>query len=263
MSKTDHVCPLHRSLKECPYGWPVGWLTGPLAAVPPPKQTLLGVPLAGGCSWRPPPACQKAFFCVSKMRKVKKNRLGNYLIAALWWWSQTDKLIFYHSRCVKRIWTHMIEGVLSHLPPPGWFGNTSSRKKYTCPTTIPERNGKESTHGTRNILFYITRNVFSDNRMCVWEWESVKLDKSYLIDPRLWSCLATERIPSAPRGGRVLESWADQRSSCARWGSADSTRRPAWWWTLGPGTPGWQKCQISESLFKYQKQKQRLCTTCV
>lgn len=27
--------------------------------------------------------------------------------------------------------THMMDGVFSHLPPPGWLGKTSSRKKYT------------------------------------------------------------------------------------------------------------------------------------
>lgn len=33
----------------------------------------------------------------------------------------------------------MIDGVLSHLPPPGWLGKTSSKKKYTWPTAIPQK----------------------------------------------------------------------------------------------------------------------------
>ena len=38
--------------------------------------------------------------------------------------------------------THRIDGVFKILIPPGWLGNTSSKKKYMCPTAIPRVNQK-------------------------------------------------------------------------------------------------------------------------
>ena len=117
---------------------------------------------------------------------------------------------------------------------------------------------KESRNVTSNVCFNKTHKTpFSQmiNRVCVW-YSTKCINKvwniMYLIDPQWWSCPATERIPSVPRVGRVLGSWADQRSSCARLGYVDSRHKPAWWWKPGPGTPDWQKCQISEHWFKSQ-----------
>ncbi len=77
----------------------------------------------------------------------------------------------------------------------------------------------------------------------------------YLKDPRWWSCPTEVRIPSAPRARRVPGNSAGQRNSCEHLGFADSTRTPAWWWRLGPGTPDSQKCQISEASLKIMTNK--------
>lgn len=97
--------------------------------------------------------------------------------------------------------------------------------------------------GTFNIVGLM------EGTMCVF---------AHPIDPQWWSFQAAGRSPLAPMVGRVPGSLTDQRSSCARWGCACSTRTPAWWWRLGLETPNSQRCQISDEEIKCHKQNAKL-----
>lgn len=111
-------------------------------AAPPPRQSPLAAPPAGGCSWRLPREYQTASFC--KRHTIKTMRQQSQSINKS---TECDSI----SRSVRNTGpddggqgrsgfvestktlrgTHMMDGVFSHLPPPGWLGKTSSRKKYT------------------------------------------------------------------------------------------------------------------------------------
>lgn len=62
------------------------------------------------------------------------------------WWDWTANTFpnkrFFHVSSKADTNTYRTDGVLRSLPPPGWLGKTSSKKKYICPTAMPGRETK-------------------------------------------------------------------------------------------------------------------------